>query len=203
MYLFALAANGAPVPGFGLAGLVTVDFGAVTHEPHDAAHDLALMPDGSVVLAGYAAVDLGDGFAAALARVRPDGSLDPAFGSGGRLIDPARGSFDEIVAQGDGRIVLLGSDVPSTAFQVSRRLPGGAPDPAFAGGVAVPVSFPEGGTHGAEELALQAGRVVLGGFLEYSCCSSDLAAVARLDNRYLFADGFEIGAPWFWSAAVP
>ena len=43
---------------------------------------------------------------------------------------------------------------------------------------------------------------VAAGFLEFTA-GLDLAAVARLTNAYVFADGFETGAVWFWSSRTP
>ena len=45
------------------------------------AYAMALQPDGRIVVAGYGFV--GDHTVFGLARYRPDGSLDPAFGTGG------------------------------------------------------------------------------------------------------------------------
>ena len=203
-YLLALQDNGTPVPGFGLDGLVTVDFGATTGDPSDYFYDLALMPDGRLLLAGEATVDVAPGYAGALAMITPAGTLDAAFGTGGRLIDASRGLYERVAVQGNGRILIGAIDFPSSAYYVSRRLAAdGAPDPTFAGGASVPVTFAEGGYHEIADLLLQDGRVVVAGFLERNAPDLDLAALARLKNTYVFADGFETGATWFWSVAAP
>src|SRR5450432_1417274 len=75
---------------------------------------------------------------AAVLRLLPDGSLDPAFGSGGvATIAPpppyATTRAEAIALDAQGRIVVAGEvddDVPT----VARLLPGGTLDPGFAGG---------------------------------------------------------------------
>lgn len=202
-YLLALQANGSPVPGFGLDGLVRVDFPDLSSSPtaYLGKNGLTLLADGRIVLAGQASSDSPSGYAGALAMFGPQGLLDPGFGVGGRVVDEDRAFFTAALAQGNGRFVLAGADsYPSSSYSISRRLATGAPDPTFAGGAAVPVSFPEGGHHVPWSIALQAGRVVVGGTLYLQPSSG---AVTRLKNAYLFADGFEIGSTWFWSAALP
>ncbi len=200
-YLVGLTGNGSPIPGFGLDGLVLVDFDAAASDPSDAFSAFALMPDGRILLAGEAATDASPGYGGALAMVEPSGALDPDFGTGGRLIDLTRGAYRGVAAQGNGRIVIGGMSFPSTTFYISRRLASGAPDPAFAGGASVPIVFPEGGFHALQKVLLQGGRVAVAGFLERQA-DVDLGAVARLKNAYIFVDGFEIGSPWFWSNAT-
>jgi uncharacterized delta-60 repeat protein len=78
----------------------------------------------------------------ALARYRPDGSLDPAFGEGGIVHTPfglvhAAQAFDVTIAP-DGRIVAAGfvktgGDAnDSSRFAVARYLPDGRLDPSFS-----------------------------------------------------------------------
>jgi uncharacterized delta-60 repeat protein len=61
--------NGDLDGGFGVGGSVAAPAGTW--------HDLALRPDGGIVLAGTREFDF------AVAALRPDGQLDPAFGAGG------------------------------------------------------------------------------------------------------------------------
>jgi uncharacterized delta-60 repeat protein len=201
-YLVALQGDGTPVPGFGLDGLVTVNFGASSSDPSDYLRDIALLADGRVLLAGTSAVDSPLGYGGALAAVTAAGALDPQFGVDGKLTDPARYDYAKVTAQGNGRFLVGAYDSPSPSFFVARRLGDGDPDPTFGGGAWVPVTFPEGGSHETFALTLQAGRVVVGGFLQDNS-APDLAALSRLKNAYVFADGFEAGAIWFWSSSAP
>jgi uncharacterized delta-60 repeat protein len=202
LYLLGLTSNGSPIPGFGLDGLVLVDFDAASVDPSDFFGDMDLLHDGRIVLVGGAATDASPGYGAAMAIVTPAGLLDPTFDGDGRLIDMARGEYRGVAVQGNGRIVLGALDFPSDEFLVSRRLSSGAADPTFAGGATVPIAFSEGGFHGLASVELHGGRVVAAGFLEINP-GIDLAAIARLTNAYVFADGFEAGSTWTWSSATP
>ncbi len=89
---FALArynADGSLDPTFGTGGKVTTDFG------FDEAFAVALQPDGKIVAAGYAVV--GSSLDFALARYNADGSLDPTFGTDGKVTTDF-GNFDEALA---------------------------------------------------------------------------------------------------------
>ena len=104
--LMRLAADGSPDSGFGSAGLVTTPFSTLT----DFGRAVALQADGKIVVAGQM-----DGQGSnpdfAVARYNADGSLDAAFGSGGKLtIDffGASDGADSVAVQPDGKIVLGG-----------------------------------------------------------------------------------------------
>lgn len=86
---------------------------------------MAVQPDGKIVLAGHTWPEAG-----ALARLLPDGSLDPDFGNGGFVVDHRLPGFRALALQPDGDIV--GAAVGG--FQLARYLPNGTPDPSFAGG---------------------------------------------------------------------
>ncbi len=110
--------------GPGANGQVSVDFGGT-----DVAYAIALQPDGKILVAGTD----GDGFA--VARLMPNGVLDPSFGTGGKTtvnftgVDVARG----MALQPDGKIVLVGETGPAgetTDYAVARLL--GDPAPAAA-----------------------------------------------------------------------
>src|SRR5262245_49687801 len=71
-----LLSAGALDPTFGSGGKVTTDFGGVL----DQAASVVIQPDGKVVAAGVGGfVDF------ALARYNANGTLDPTFGSGGKV----------------------------------------------------------------------------------------------------------------------
>jgi uncharacterized delta-60 repeat protein len=129
---FALARylpDGSLDPTFGVGGTVTTDFtndvGGV-----DAAHALALQPDGKLVAAGGSA----GGFA--LARYLPDGHLDATFGVGGKVITDFGGApagASALALQPDGKLVAAGSASPGFVadFALARYLPDGRLDPTF------------------------------------------------------------------------
>jgi uncharacterized delta-60 repeat protein len=103
-------------------GQVAIDFGG-----DDVANAMALQPDGKILVAGTD----GDGFA--VARLMPNGSLDPSFGTGGKATVNFTGVDDAygMALQPDGRIVLVGTTVPpgGTGDFAATRLLG---DPAVA-----------------------------------------------------------------------
>ncbi len=108
-----------------------------------AAFRIAVMTDGRIVLAGEAGPsnsfeDL------ALARYRPNGTLDPTFSGDGRvrrdlspdhITDAATG-----VALGSGGKIVVGAHVATATYRkfgVARFNPGGALDATFGGGEGV------------------------------------------------------------------
>src|SRR6476619_429282 len=68
------AANGTLDPTFGSGGKRLIDFGT----DDEAAHGAALQPDGKIVLGGDSRLQ------PAIARLKANGSLDPAFATGGK-----------------------------------------------------------------------------------------------------------------------
>jgi uncharacterized delta-60 repeat protein len=130
----------------------------------DVARAVAIQPDGKIVVAGdWRFGTIGANFA--LARYNPDGSLDPEFGSAGRVLTDfdAEADFAEAVAiQPDGKIVVagevrVGGRTPD--FGLVRYNPDGRLDTSFAGDGKQITSF--GGSDGASAVLLQAGgRIV-------------------------------------------
>ena len=136
---FALARfdpDGTLDPSFGSSGTVRTDFAGAS----DDAGALVLQPDGKLVAAGRTA---SGGYADfALVRYNPDGTLDPSFGSGGRVVTDLGGSDDEadaLVLQPDGKIVAAGRAFNGTTddFVLARYDADGTLDPSFgSGGIA-------------------------------------------------------------------
>ncbi|HJX29814.1 MAG TPA: delta-60 repeat domain-containing protein [Thermoanaerobaculia bacterium] len=106
--------------------------------------DLALQPDGKIVVGGSVDVDPGPAFNYEfwLLRLNPDGSHDLGFGTGGVVTHGLfSSSFDRLAAlaiQADGRILAAGGveRTPDEDFQfvVVRYLPDGRLDPDFGTG---------------------------------------------------------------------
>jgi uncharacterized delta-60 repeat protein len=121
-------------------------------------------------LAGPGAPLVALAFAIACASLRAaPGDLDPAFGSGGIVIDPMSGNdarAHALAIDPSGRIVVAGESVVAGAadFAVLRLAADGNPDPAFAGGGRVYAGF---GVNSLDEgygvAALADGRIVVGG----------------------------------------
>jgi uncharacterized delta-60 repeat protein len=114
-YDFALlryTPDGALDPSFGSGGMQTMSFSAGWLEDEIAAA-VALQRDGKIVAVGTSTpVDwVWEGSAIVLARYATNGSLDPSFGDGGKLvtIHGVDNSGAAVAIQGDGKIVVAGS----------------------------------------------------------------------------------------------
>jgi uncharacterized delta-60 repeat protein len=122
---FALARynpNGSLDTNFSGDGKQSTDFGS-----GDAANGVALQSDGKIVAAGRGPG--GSGYAFALARYSPNGSLDPSFsGDGMQTTDLGAGvGATGVALQGDGKIVAVGTGLGPTQtgdFAVARYLGG-------------------------------------------------------------------------------
>ena len=90
---------------FGREGMVATDFGTYEH-----AAAVKIQPDGRIVVAGYTYTEgSSPQSAVAVARYRPNGSLDSSFGAGGKVLEPGV-DFDALALQRDGKIVVGGQD---------------------------------------------------------------------------------------------
>jgi uncharacterized delta-60 repeat protein len=141
----AAAAPGDLDPSFGTGGEVELALGSVA-----VAQDIALQPDGKIVLAGSGPRGV------TLARFDSNGTIDSSFGSGGTVEGPF-GTATAVVAQPDGK--LLAAVSLGGAMTVMRYDASGSLDSAFgSGGTA------NGPPGSAEDLVLQPdGKVVIGG----------------------------------------
>ena len=116
-----LNADGSPDVNFGGQGTgsVVTDFALMT----DRAWDVAIQPDGAIVVAGHAMVLPANGNDFAAARYDSSGALDTTFGGAGLVANNIMGGTDlayAVTLQADGRIVLAG-----------RVADGGGDDPDF------------------------------------------------------------------------
>lgn len=194
-------ANGRLDTSFNFNGLVTIDFGQGT----DACTGIALQADGRIVVAGSTQSATTQGTDFAVARLKPDGSLDTSFGAGtGKVtvgFDLGGSKNDDALAlavQADGRIVVAGSAVNAagdTDFAVLRLLPDGSRDPAFnlTGKVTVGFDFAGGSRNdSANAVAIDgSGRIVLGGVADHGTMpttSNDFALARLLPNGQLDPD---------------
>jgi uncharacterized delta-60 repeat protein len=155
----AQAAEGDLDPSFGTDGIVVTEF----EGGPASAVAVAVQPDGKIVAAGRA-----DGVLSltdtnfGLVRYNQDGSLDPAFGTGGKVLtdfgtvnDQANG----MAIQSDGKIVVAGDNLRDAL--VARYQPDGSLDPSFASGV---VTAGLAGSYRARSLAIQRdGRIIVAG----------------------------------------
>ena len=158
--------NGALDGTFGDDGSVTV---RVAAGGDDDASDVAIGPDGRIVVVGTASAL----HAIALARIDASGGLDPTFDGDGKVTwAPGDGfaSGSAVALQPDGRIVVAGQSWTESAFDgivVLRYEPEGTLDEAFGiDGVATAefTAGTDGGGDGAGGVALQPdGKIVVAG----------------------------------------
>jgi uncharacterized delta-60 repeat protein len=212
-YAFVVArydANGALDTGFGDAGLVRTTFG--THGDSDG-YAAVLQPDGKIVVAGDH--EAGRRFEFALARYEPDGSLDPAFGAGGRVATSfgatASAQATAMALQPDGKIVVAGSAKTgvTTEIALARYDSDGRPDGAFGLDGRVLTAIAPASRDAAMALALQQdGEIVVAGSHRHGNAMS--FAHARYDSRGRLDPSFghrgtlttPVGGPSFASALV-
>src|SRR6266545_2489482 len=99
-------ADGTLDPAFGQGGTLTTDIAG-----SGSASSLALQADGKLVAAGSADPGNGSGLDFALARYLPDGTLDLAFGTGGKLTTDFAGNdrARALAVQADGKLVAVGT----------------------------------------------------------------------------------------------
>jgi uncharacterized delta-60 repeat protein len=163
--------NGALDTTFGDGGRVRTDFG----DGFSIGETLTLQPNGKILVG---AADVDDVAASpVLLRYRPNGTLDPTFGSGGKVI--AAGSIYDMLLQPDRKIVTV------AGVTLARYLPDGTLDMSFgAGGVVT-------GEIEQSALALQSdGRIVTAGQAWDSTAEEYRFAVARylpdgsIDTRF-------------------
>ena len=130
--LIRLNANGNLDPSFGSGGALLTDM--LTGMGGDSqVAALAIQPSGKIVAAGYASIR---GFYSdfALARYTDNGTLDPTFGTGGKVLTDLGGTagIASLVAQRNGRIVAGGT--AGGDFAVARYTDKGSLDQTFGAG---------------------------------------------------------------------
>ncbi|MEA2361611.1 MAG: hypothetical protein QOD71_756 [Thermoleophilaceae bacterium] len=154
---------------FADSGVQTADFGS----SYEGGADVAVQPDGSVVVAGStgttfpASGPVGEGF---VARYRSNGSVDTQFGGGGTVIlrGPAGGYFDAqaLALLGDGSILVGGNSGvvsgDSNLAAVALLRSNGTPDPRLG---PAGITYPGLGNGILRDLVLdrRSGRVYLAG----------------------------------------
>ena len=180
---------GDPDPGFGSNGVAAYPFGSGSAQ----IDTLAVQPDGKLVLAGTANEANGDP-AVLLARLKPDGSLDSSFGTGGSVIKQFDTSATPVsrahavLLQPDGKI-LVGTDGPLVVrFDSSGKL-----DSSFGSGGVVPApALADSVAPSIDALALQPdGSILVGGTRPVA--SVDELVVGRVDSSGKPDPGFGTG----------
>jgi uncharacterized delta-60 repeat protein len=159
-------------PSFGIGGRVTIK--EVGDRVLPAIDAVAVEPDGTVVAAGVVRTKAG-GQEVLLLRLKPDGSLDPSFGTGGEVLSRSTlggrlgpSKVEALALGGDGRIVVAGSTEHSektrSALFAARYLADGQADLSFGGNGQSAIAISRRGRTFTEGLAvLPSEEVVLAG----------------------------------------
>jgi uncharacterized delta-60 repeat protein len=157
-------------PTFGSGGIAVASFARTYSHPEA----VALQPDGKIVVAGWTpSTANGDGLSFALARFNVDGSLDPGFGSTGKVITDIPGypyaEADAIALQANGQIVVAGWANTSfggsaSTFALARYNGDGSLDTSFGTNGRLTTNFTAGGQASAQGVVVQAdGKIVAAG----------------------------------------
>ena len=182
--------NGSLDSSFGSGGRVRTDF----DNNRDSASAVLILPDGHIIVAGVATIRFtGNDFA--LARYNSNGSLDTAWGNGGRVTAHIFGLNDIVssaVLQPDGKIIVAGFTstdngmvpLPNFDFVLTRFNADGSLDSTFGSGGRMITDF-FGFDDKAADVALQAdGKILLAGYAQDKSGGFDFA-LARYDDSDL------------------
>ena len=172
---------------FGNHGITYVDASSV----EDTCTGLVIQPDGRIVAAGYSEMPQFPGGATdfpVVARLEPNGAMDPAFGEDGLITYVQTGDVTGVAVQADGKIVLAGSAKENggvgTDYAVVRLLTNGSPDPDFGTNGRITIGFEGTGTYdfAAAVVIDREQRIVIAG-------SADRYLDGRLGVVRLLQDG--------------
>jgi uncharacterized delta-60 repeat protein len=182
------AGPGSLDTGFSDDGWATVPID--TADSTDIVEGLAVQRNGKLVAAGYSGPSVLH-TDVALARFKPDGSLDHGFsGNGTKTVNFARkdgnDAASDVAVQGDGKIVVTGFAAQSPNLDkllVARFRPSGRLDPSFSGDGQETISFPNRPETGGQAVAVQHdGRILVAGSAARRNSPGEMA-VARLTKN--------------------
>lgn len=157
--------DGVLDPNFG-GGIVTTGFAGPVGPRPALLSSVALQPDGRVVAVGHSndMTSTVSGLDMVIARYEVDGSLDPKFGNGGRVVTNLGGHelAKDVVVLPDGRILVVGEASRPASMLAVQYLSDGSLDPSFGSGGVARYGFP--GHPEATAVALQTdGQIVICG----------------------------------------
>jgi uncharacterized delta-60 repeat protein len=186
----AAAAPGDPDTTFANGGLAVADLAGGGRE--EWVNDLAIQPDGKIVVAGWAEVqDSPSDRDFLVARFNPDGTPDHNFDADGRVTtDFDNGDWPDqaaaVAIQPDGRIVVAGKSYrdgfPRDDFAVARYLPDGTLDSTFDGDGRRTIDFNNPSqSDRANAVVLDGAKIVVAG-RSNTVDGDQVAALARLTS---------------------
>ena len=163
--------SGALDPAFGPngSGKVFTNFSTPQSVSNDFPNAVALQPDGKILVGGYSSRNVSGQSVQqpSMVRYNTDGTLDPTFGVGGKVLvtlsGVSSGTVKDFEALPDGRILVLGSKF------LARYNADGSVDTTFgSGGTGVTVpNLGSTSTLGMQSMVVQAdGGIVAGGWVD-------------------------------------
>lgn len=158
MLVLRYGQDGEPDASFGGKGATTIDLGS----GKDAAHGVAVTPDGKIIAAG------GDGEHFAVACLTATGRLDEGFGKKGLTGSAIGGSATGrgVALQQDGKIVVAGyerSDATGDSVAVSRYTADGKQDAGFGDDGVAKADFGTPSDRGHAVAVQPDGKILVGG----------------------------------------
>ena len=172
--------DGSLDSSFGSGGTLTTDFSGFSM-----IRSMAIQPDDRIVVGGYADATTTD---FALARYNLDGSLDTAFGGGGKVTTDFLGEWDDIFSiliQPDGEIVAAGRAYDQQQYwhtAVARYNSDGNLDANFASGGKTTIDFSGSNSYATSLLLQPDGRlVIIGGTFNGGSQPANDIVLARLN----------------------
>lgn len=166
--------DGSLDDSFGIGGVVTTDFGG-----QDRGGEIFVQPDGKILMCGV--VNINSERSIGLVRYLPDGALDSAFGTDGKVItaiDFNGVELTNIAVQSDGKIIIAGrvwDQLTESDFAAFRYLSDGTLDTSFGVNGIVTTDIKE--EDAARCMAIQTDdKILLAGFASVSA-NGDFALV--------------------------
>jgi uncharacterized delta-60 repeat protein/uncharacterized repeat protein (TIGR01451 family) len=171
------------------SGRLQFSFGTNPAAATDYANAVAIDKNNNIVIAGYTNANTGTfGNDFAIARVKPDGSFDPNFGSGGKTVDGIQLTDERgnaLAFQSDGRIVVAGTEGNNNDFGLVRFNTDGSPDFNFGGtspGLVTVRFGPAGSSQSASGVAVEPDdKIIVSGYTNLMAGGTAQFAVARLN----------------------
>jgi uncharacterized delta-60 repeat protein len=166
--IYRLLPDGSLDTTFSSDGVMLINFGP-SHS--DVAQDLAIQPDGKIVVAGYTCDDKRNHCDFALARLwRANGALDKTFSTDGKQTTNFGGEEQApaIALQADGKIVIAGRKAVGTAINmaIARYAKDGNLDPTFNGTGKKVIDFMNGFEEANYDVLVQPdGKIVTLGYV--------------------------------------
>lgn len=192
-----LRADGSPDPSFGTDGLAEARFDPSRGEVQ--AQGVAEQRNGRTVVVGFQSTVVRQA-GPVLARFRSDGSLDPSFGRGGKVVSkPVFGDGEVlhgVAVEAGGRIVAVGARNEGgggeAAGLVVAYRPDGSIDRSFAqnGRLLFPAGNGGGRYTGLRDVkTIPGGKLLVSGYLSGRLFVARITADGRLDRGFGSGDG--------------